>query len=676
MYFSRHLRTAVIWLLVGLTCATAWTLPKPADNLETWVEVRTPHFTVASNDGEKTARRVADQFEQIRFLYSKALTSNVRLDPSVPLLIFAVKNEKSLSQLLPEYWAQQGHLHPAGLFVPGPEKNYIALRTDVEGEFPYHTIYHEYVHLIVSLNFRHFPRWLNEGYAEFLGYASVTGYGGKLGQLSSAQLYVLSQNKLIPLDVLFKVDEKSPYYNEANKGTIFYAESWALVHYLMLDPEKQKAKVMAKYLTLIESGVDPLEAAQQAFGDLAQLRKELDAYTRKSTLMELAVPLPSAQETRSFPARTISAAEAEAWLGDFDMYRGQLAAAGRKLEDAIRLDPNLPAAQESMGYLLFRQQKREEADKYFARAIKLDSKSAFAYYFHAMVEISQATGGKPEEDAVRSLEKAVALNPDLAPAWANLGTLYSLDKDALGKALAAAQRATALVPGDPQFQYGLAVVLARAARFDDARKLAVSLSSSADPAIASLSQQLLDQLDQARASAAVRGGEANTDSAPATRRLQTGPGAAAENDPSVQPANSARDETSAPITPRLERRKDREENESVANSAAQESIEGSGPATPAAPVGKRLYSMVGTISQVECTAFPQLLLKLEAGTIAMRLHAADFKMVAFKPSAATVPSSKVACGSLQGRRARVSYQLDSQKSWDGEIQSVEFVNQP
>jgi tetratricopeptide (TPR) repeat protein len=661
--------------LAGLAYATAWTFPKPADNPETWVEVRTPHFTVASNDGEKTARRVADQFEQIRFLFSKALISSVRLDPSVPILIFAVKNEKSLSQLLPEYWTQQGHLHPAGLFVPGPEKNYIALRTDVEGEFPYHTIYHEYVHLIVNLNFRHFPRWLDEGYAEFLGYASVSGNGGKLGQPSSSQLYVLSQNKLIPLEVLFKVDEKSPYYNEANKGTIFYAESWALVHYLMLDPEKQKAKVLGQYFTLIETGVDPLEAARRAFGDLAQLRKELDAYTRKTSYMEYAVTFPGAQETKTYQARTISAAEAQARLGDFDLYRGQPDAARRKLEEAIRHDANLAAAQESMGYLLFRQQKQDEAAKYFARAIELDSKSAFAYYFHAMLEISQATGGKPDEDAVRSLEKAVALNPDLAPAWANLGTLYALDKDTLGKALAAAQRATALVPGDPQFQYSLAVVLARSARYDEAQKLAKSLSSSTDPAIAGLSQQLLNQLDRARASAGVEGAEENADSALATARLQRRLGAG-DNESAGEPATSGRDQTSAPVTPRLQRRKDSEENESAGNSAAREDNEGSGPATAAPPGGKRPYSMIGTISQVDCMAFPQLILKLDAGGIAMRLHASDFKTVAIKPSTATVSLSNASCGALQGRRARVSYQLDSQKSWDGEIQSVEFVNQP
>src|ERR1700730_10804445 len=447
MSAPRFLPTLPALVIAASVAFGARGAPAPADQQDIWTEVETPHFIVASNDGDTTARRVANQFEQIRFLYSKALSQGLRLDPGIRILIFAVKNEKALSQLMPEDWAQKGHVHPAGLFVPGQEKNYIALRTDVEAEFPYLPIYHEYVHLIINLNYQHFPLWLNEGFADFLGCATLTRNGGKLGQPSASDLEVLQRSKLLPLETLFKVDHQSPYYNEANKTTIFYAESWALVHYLMLDPEKQKDKTLGKYISFIESGADPVDAAVRAFGDLAQLQKALQAYISRTSYLEYSVAIPAKSDATPYPVRTISAAEAQARLGDFDLDRGQLDRARKKLEEAMRLDPNLPAAQESMGYLLYRQQKQEEAGKYFARAIELDSKSAFAYYFHAMLEISQATGGKPDEDAVRSLEKAVALNPDLAPAWANLGTLYSLDKDTLGKGIAAAQRATALVPG-------------------------------------------------------------------------------------------------------------------------------------------------------------------------------------------------------------------------------------
>ena len=200
----------------------------PADKPEAWVEAAAPHFTVISNDGEKTARRIAQQFEQIRILYSKALSQKLRLDPSVPIVIIAAKNEKSLSQIIPEYWAQKGHTHPAGIFQPGAEKNYIALRTDMEGEFPYLTIYHEYVHLIVNLNFQHFPVWLNEGYATFLGSAVLHPTSGEFGKPNESELYVLKQTKLLPLDVLFGVLQDSPYYNEAEKTNVFYADatSW------------------------------------------------------------------------------------------------------------------------------------------------------------------------------------------------------------------------------------------------------------------------------------------------------------------------------------------------------------------------------------------------------------------------------------------------------------------
>src|SRR5690242_769093 len=98
---TRYSGVVLTLLIAVFAAAAAWGAPYPADKQETWTEVQTPHFVVASNDGETTARRVADQFEQIRFLYSKALNQKLRLDPGTPILIFAVKNERALSQLMP-----------------------------------------------------------------------------------------------------------------------------------------------------------------------------------------------------------------------------------------------------------------------------------------------------------------------------------------------------------------------------------------------------------------------------------------------------------------------------------------------------------------------------------------------------------------------------------------------
>src|SRR5208283_4382679 len=77
---------------------------------DVWIEVRTPNFTVIGNAGEKEARKIADQFEQIREVFHSAFPT-LRTEIGKPVVIFAVKNEESLKLLLPEYWESKGHTH-------------------------------------------------------------------------------------------------------------------------------------------------------------------------------------------------------------------------------------------------------------------------------------------------------------------------------------------------------------------------------------------------------------------------------------------------------------------------------------------------------------------------------------------------------------------------------------
>jgi tetratricopeptide (TPR) repeat protein len=649
---SRYACALSVFVIAVLAAVVAWGKPVPINKPEIWTEVQTPHFIVASNDGESTARRIADQFEQIRFLYSKALNPGLKLDPGIPILIFAVRNEKSLSQLIPEYWTQKGHTHPAGLFVPGPEKNYIALRTEVESEFPYLAIYHEYVHLIINLNYQHFPVWLNEGFADFLGSATLTGKGGKLGQPSSWDLDLLQQTKLLPLETLFKVDHRSPYYNEANKTTIFYAESWALVHYLMVDPEKQKNRALSKYISFVESGGDSVEAATRAFGDLAQLQKALQSYINRTSYMEYSVALPAKAEAKDYSVRTISAAEAQARLGDFDLYRGQLDAAHKKLEEAIHLDPDLAAAQESMGLLLFRQDERYGAEKYFARAVALDSKSALAYFYHAMLLTSEGSDEEQIAEARTALEKAVALNPALGSAWSNLALLYA-NAGALDNALSAAKRAVDTMPGDPHFQYNLAVVLARMERYDEARAVARKLQASGNSDVVSVAGKFLTQLDQAQQYAAFK--KMNESNSAAATAVNHEAKSGAES-----PAPVLRQKTQSTADPAPEG--------DAAPTAATDAS--------SAPAGPRAYSMVGTITEINCASSPQIRMTLKAQTIVMHLHSGDFSQVAIKSAGTNSAAKNVVCASLRGRNAHISYRLVSEKDWDGEIVSIEFRDAP
>jgi hypothetical protein len=86
--------------------------------------------------------------------------------------------------------------------------------------------------------------------------------------------------------------------------------------------------------------------------------------------------------------------------------------------------------------------------------------------------------------------------------------------------------------------------------------------------------------------------------------------------------------------------------------------------------------MVGTIVEVNCAGPPQVQVTLKSMNITMKLHAADLDKLEIKSASAAAPAKGTTCASLRGRTARISYHLVGQKSWDGEMQSVEFRGLP
>jgi len=199
------------------------------DKAETWIEVTSPHFVVATNSNEKQARRVADQFERMRSVFH-VLFPQLHIDPGSPIIVLAIRDEKDFRALEPAAYLAKGQLKLGGLFLRAREKNYVLMRLDAEGDHPYAVVYHEYTHLILSKAADWLPLWLNEGLAEFYQNTEIHEKDVELGRPSPENIRLLREQRLLPLATLFAVDRNSPYYHEENKGSIFYAESWALVH--------------------------------------------------------------------------------------------------------------------------------------------------------------------------------------------------------------------------------------------------------------------------------------------------------------------------------------------------------------------------------------------------------------------------------------------------------------
>ncbi|MBZ5500154.1 MAG: DUF1570 domain-containing protein [Acidobacteriia bacterium] len=267
----------LLWAILGLCIMTG--RAAHGAGAEVWVEIRSPNFIVMSNAPAKQARRAADRLEQFRNVIHVSLPK-LRIDPGMTLRVFAARDEASFKALLPREFLKKGMTQPAGIFQAGQEKNFVLLRLDLPSEQGYHVIYHEYVHMVMRLNFRTLPVWLSEGFADFFGQATLSDSESGIGRPSPQQIETLQKGQLMPLDVMMAADHDSPYYRQENKSGLFYAQSWALTHYLMLGDKRAHTGQLIQYLDQILSNVPESQAAERAFGDLKVLQQKLDQYVR------------------------------------------------------------------------------------------------------------------------------------------------------------------------------------------------------------------------------------------------------------------------------------------------------------------------------------------------------------------------------------------------------------
>ena len=586
---------------------------------ETWVEVHSPNFVVLSNAGEKQARKSAIQFEQIRALFRQnfQFASNA---PSPVITIFAVKDEGSLHELLPEYWAK-GHAHPAGIFFSRLNQFYVAIQLDAPGDNPYMGIYHEYYHSISLPFFPGMPVWLAEGLADFFGNSRIDGNTAYMGNPDAGLIQLLRQERLIPLDVLFSVDHSSPYYNEQNKISVFYAESWALTHYLFIGDGGVHRQLLNNYLTLLGQGATPQEAAAKAFGDFGKLQFALQVYIQNDRYYDLHAPAPPKLADAELSARTLSEAEVDAERGGFEAARGRLEDAKPLLEDAVRLDPKLALARQNLGILdLFEGQKDEAVDS-LSQAIALDPKNGTAHYLRAFATISSGGFVMHNEQLEGDLRQSIAQDPTFAAPYAMLGVYLAADPDTLSQALPLAKKAVELQPGTAEYQVNLAQVLMRMRRYNDAQLLLQRARiEAASPVERAQVDQMLTVLQQFR-----------------------------NNSESSGPAPS-KNESALPTM------QDRPEAAPDASSASAGSTSG-------------LREIIGVVTKISCAPLEVQIEAVSGSTY--RLHVAPGGQFHFELDAQP-PAGFNPCSSIKGLHVTAHYEPDNASGETGTLELLEI----
>lgn len=658
----------LIFTLAMAICLLAGA-PTVAAAKDTWTSVRSQNFFLVGNASEKEIRKVATRLEQFREAFAR-IFKRVRLSDSVPTTVVVFKNMNAYKPFNPR--------GSAGYFQSGEDVNYITLTAEHNPgeENPFGTIFHEYMHLLVKNNVSpNTPPWLNEGLAEFYSTLEVKDgdkSGADIGRPISYHVYYLREQKQLPLRTLLAVDHSSPHYNEKSKRGVFYAQSWALVHYLMLGNERQRAPQITRYLSLIAGGKSAAESFKLVFeADTEAIEKELRDYIRRNAYPYVEFPFEGRIESAAeMQSATITEAEALGYLGDLSLHTQLLDQAETHLQKAIALDAKSAMAQASLGMLRMRQKRFAEAKEHLCQAVAANAQNYLAHFYYAytlsregMNEVGLVMNypAQTAEEMRAALRKAIELKPDFPESYRLLAFVSLVSGERLDEALETIKRARSLAPGNQEYALILAQIYLRQQNLDAARQLLEPLAESADdPQTRAGAQSILKAIasmqEQAAQFKAMR--EA------AATNTESGDGGQSIGDNDRQTPRLRRlDEGSAPPP------SDGKTEEELVAEAISQAIHEALRKPQADEVRAR-----GWLTRIECNA-QGIIFHIKAGSQLLKLHSPDFNslyLMAYTQEA----GSELTCGPRKTESAAVvTYRAskNARAKTDGQLVALELV---
>ena len=623
-----------------------------------WQEFRSAHFTVVTDAGDKKGREVVLRFEQMRGVFAQLL-SRKKVKMPVPLTIYALKDDKRFYQMAPLENGQP--ISAPGFFVPGDDHQFIVL--NMFEEEAWRAVAHDFAHLFLNYNYPPTPAWFDEGFAEYFSSIRLDNKQVGMGndpELASAyrQDVLGNQTELrnppksltellngwvwLALPDLLTMRHDTSNYQESSRRTLFYAQSWMMVHYLL---NKDKLSETGTYFGLVQLQHVPVEQAiQQAYGmtpaqldkavkdyfhSLTQFQRDLEAARRpEATTANVPqiyqFPAPVSLEDLAITANPVRETNADAQLAEVMVRLPERREQGLKEIDRILkltdkngqpLDNEI--AHRALAWVHLNNKEFPQAAEELGSAAALDPQDVWNRYYLSLVKYRTAQVHHEEISGLANmmvdLKVVIDWYPDFAEAYSMLG-MARIEGGGASSALESIKQAIALSPRNEQYQFNLAQILEASKKWEEAQQTFERLKSSSNPQIAAAATHALDEL-------------------PAVRKYGISPSA-----PKRAPQGSPFDEL-----------------DQEAQKRAQQ--------PEATAFDKRPTQFAkGTLVSVDCSRAPVALLTVNTGARSMKFRTADYK------SLLVIGEDSLSC-EWKNRKVAVNYKPGG--AADGDLVSVE-----
>ncbi len=524
-----------------------------------WLEIHSTHFTVITDAGEKKGREVAVRFEQMRAVFATLLMKE-RLNEPLPLTILAFKSDKTYYQSAP---LRQGQpISVPGFFVPGEDQNFIVL--NLFEEESWRAVAHDFAQMLLNYNYPPVQGWFDEGLAEYFSSIRVDdkrveiGSDPELQSASSDNLLLRNQqdnrNRVksltellsgqvwLTLPDLLTMKHDTSTYTEGMRQTLYYAQSWMTVHYLI---HEKKLPETGTYFDLVENRhVAMEEAIQKAYGVTpAQFDQAVKNYFHSLTPLFTALDdfrragaQPNAPQVYQFPqlvgpndsvinAKTIPETDARAIAAEVKVRIPDRREAGLQELQALAAGPGPTAAKTSankgsekdsetgektlvtatgneiahrvLGWEHLQRSEFDAALEELGDAAALNQRDMWIRYYLSVLKYRMAQAKKTDiqglPNMMQDLRGVLEWYPEMADAY-DLLALARMEGGGPVAAMQAERAAMQLSPRNTHYVYHLAEIYESDKKWDAARALLERLETSENAQVAAEARERMGRL--------------------------------------------------------------------------------------------------------------------------------------------------------------------------------------
>lgn len=353
-----------------------------------WKRVSFPGHVVYSSLSKGATKRLLDDIFYVRAMHESLIPPAQSEYPN-PVYIYLFKDSES-------FWsfARQGSPSvswlSAGYSFRRRDAHYlVAWESDFYGTEG--VLLHEYTHFLNEESLPTLPLWANDGMADVFFSMERDGEVVELGAPLRGRMVALHGDNPLDFEELMEITPSSEQYTSGEKRGSYYAQSWMLMHRLMIEsPEFFRS--FQEYCRALQKGTMPEEARQQFLPMLEEIfRTECPGEEWAEAVEPLRMEF-SEVEPHQYQIRDMSTIEV---LNNFGWLMVQLPETPHfdtrvYFSTVLKYDPENVFARLGLGRFHYRRGEYEEGRQEFTKALQLSPRNVFLLDTYAESELQHS----------------------------------------------------------------------------------------------------------------------------------------------------------------------------------------------------------------------------------------------------------------------------------------------